>query len=185
MGQWLLSHLTSLMMWCVHIWILLGHWEQNGRDIFLPATAWCKWFHCIETLPGMCTCVCRVNFLIEYVPCLLCRLPLDGVTSWLKVVWYCLSVSVLVIRGAMIADYVYWLSGGNNRHISKIIKLYWQVRTDGLLGAHCGPAPNQKLTEWLLLKRVPTEVDQCLSITKMSVCKHQRLWPEGTLFSVV
>lgn len=82
-----------------------------------------------------------------------------------------LSVSVLVIRGAMIADYIYWLSGGNNRHISKLIKLYWQVRTDGLLGAHCGPAPNQKLNEWLLLKRVPTEVDQCVSITKMSVCK--------------
>ncbi|XP_050979342.1 spermatogenesis-associated protein 16 [Labeo rohita] len=29
-------------------------------------------------------------------------------------------------RGAMIADYIYWLSGGNNRHISKLIKLYWQ-----------------------------------------------------------
>ncbi|ROI84211.1 Spermatogenesis-associated protein 16 [Anabarilius grahami] len=26
----------------------------------------------------------------------------------------------------MIADYIYWLSGGNNRHISKLIKLYWQ-----------------------------------------------------------
>ncbi|KAF4107601.1 spermatogenesis-associated protein 16-like [Onychostoma macrolepis] len=34
-------------------------------------------------------------------------------------------------RGAMIADYIYWLSGGNNRHISKLIKLYWQ----GLLEA--------------------------------------------------
>ncbi|RXN22326.1 spermatogenesis-associated 16 [Labeo rohita] len=29
-------------------------------------------------------------------------------------------------QGAMIADYIYWLSGGNNRHISKLIKLYWQ-----------------------------------------------------------
>ncbi|XP_067288162.1 spermatogenesis-associated protein 16-like [Pseudorasbora parva] len=29
-------------------------------------------------------------------------------------------------RGAMVADYIYWLSGGNNQHISKLIKLYWQ-----------------------------------------------------------
>lgn len=132
---------------------------------------------CIVTPHGVCMCVCRVNSLIEYVPCLLCRLPLDDVTSWVKVVWYRLPVSVLVIRGAMIADYIYWLSGGNNRHISKLIKLYWQVRTDGLPGAHCGPAPNQKLNEWLLLKRVPTEVDQCVSITKCLCVKHQHLWP--------
>ncbi|XP_016105579.1 spermatogenesis-associated protein 16-like [Sinocyclocheilus grahami] len=41
-------------------------------------------------------------------------------------------------RGSMIADYIYWLSGGNNQHISELIKLYWQVRTDGLLGAPGG-----------------------------------------------
>ncbi|XP_036374792.1 spermatogenesis-associated protein 16-like [Megalops cyprinoides] len=30
-------------------------------------------------------------------------------------------------RSAMIADYVYWLSGGTEQHISKLIKLYWQA----------------------------------------------------------
>ncbi|XP_030646990.1 spermatogenesis-associated protein 16-like [Chanos chanos] len=30
------------------------------------------------------------------------------------------------VRSAMIADYVYWLSGGVEEHISKLIKLYWQ-----------------------------------------------------------
>ncbi|EMP38409.1 Spermatogenesis-associated protein 16 [Chelonia mydas] len=30
-------------------------------------------------------------------------------------------------RSAMTADYVYWLSGGSEQHISKLIKLYWQA----------------------------------------------------------
>ncbi|XP_030431318.1 spermatogenesis-associated protein 16 [Gopherus evgoodei] len=30
-------------------------------------------------------------------------------------------------RSAMIADYMYWLSGGSEQHISKLIKLYWQA----------------------------------------------------------
>ncbi|KAA0707817.1 Spermatogenesis-associated protein 16 [Triplophysa tibetana] len=27
----------------------------------------------------------------------------------------------------MNADYIYWLSGDNNQHMSKLIKLYWQL----------------------------------------------------------
>ncbi|NXJ15703.1 SPT16 protein, partial [Odontophorus gujanensis] len=30
-------------------------------------------------------------------------------------------------RSAMIADYMYWLTGGTEQHISKLIKLYWQA----------------------------------------------------------
>uniref|UniRef100_A0A8C8RDI5 Spermatogenesis-associated protein 16 n=1 Tax=Pelusios castaneus TaxID=367368 RepID=A0A8C8RDI5_9SAUR len=30
-------------------------------------------------------------------------------------------------RSAMTADYIYWLSGGSEQHISKLIKLYWQA----------------------------------------------------------
>ncbi|XP_030071537.1 spermatogenesis-associated protein 16 [Microcaecilia unicolor] len=30
-------------------------------------------------------------------------------------------------RSAMIADYMYWMSGGSEQHISKLIKLYWQA----------------------------------------------------------
>ncbi|KAM4771118.1 LOW QUALITY PROTEIN: spermatogenesis-associated protein 16 [Rhinophrynus dorsalis] len=30
-------------------------------------------------------------------------------------------------RSAMIADYIYWLSGRREEHISKLIKLYWQA----------------------------------------------------------
>ncbi|XP_031693926.1 spermatogenesis-associated protein 16 [Oncorhynchus kisutch] len=33
-------------------------------------------------------------------------------------------------RSAMIADWVYWLSGGSDEHISKLIKLYWQALLD-------------------------------------------------------
>ncbi|KAK6314071.1 hypothetical protein J4Q44_G00155300 [Coregonus suidteri] len=33
-------------------------------------------------------------------------------------------------RSAMIADWVYWLSGGSEEHISKLIKLYWQALLD-------------------------------------------------------
>lgn len=31
----------------------------------------------------------------------------------------------------MIADYMYWLTGGTEQRISKLIKLYWQVKIDG------------------------------------------------------
>ncbi|KFO69312.1 Spermatogenesis-associated protein 16, partial [Cuculus canorus] len=30
-------------------------------------------------------------------------------------------------RSAMIADYIYWLTGGTEQHTSKLIKLYWQA----------------------------------------------------------
>ncbi|KAG2462945.1 SPT16 protein, partial [Polypterus senegalus] len=30
-------------------------------------------------------------------------------------------------RSAMIADYMYWLTGGSEQHISKLIKVYWQA----------------------------------------------------------
>ena len=30
----------------------------------------------------------------------------------------------------MVADYIYWLSGGTEQHTSKLIKLYWQVKID-------------------------------------------------------
>nr|XP_020649482.1 spermatogenesis-associated protein 16 isoform X2 [Pogona vitticeps] len=30
-------------------------------------------------------------------------------------------------RSAMVADYIYWLSGGKEQHTSKLIKLYWQA----------------------------------------------------------
>ncbi|XP_049485154.1 spermatogenesis-associated protein 16 [Panthera uncia] len=34
---------------------------------------------------------------------------------------------VLVLRSAMIADYMFWLCGGSEQCISKLIKLYWQA----------------------------------------------------------
>ena len=30
----------------------------------------------------------------------------------------------------MIADYMFWLCGGSEQYISKLIKLYWQVKID-------------------------------------------------------
>jgi hypothetical protein len=30
----------------------------------------------------------------------------------------------------MIADYMFWLSGGSEQCVSKLIKLYWQVKID-------------------------------------------------------
>lgn len=30
----------------------------------------------------------------------------------------------------MIADYMFWLCGGSEHCVSKLIKLYWQVKTD-------------------------------------------------------
>lgn len=30
----------------------------------------------------------------------------------------------------MIADYMFWLCGGSEHSVSKLIKLYWQVKTD-------------------------------------------------------
>lgn len=37
----------------------------------------------------------------------------------------------------MVADYIYWLSGGSEQNTSKLIKLYWQVKIDG-------PAPKEE-----------------------------------------
>ena len=38
--------------------------------------------------------------------------------------------SVLILRSAMIADYMFWLCGGSEYGVSKLIKLYWQVKID-------------------------------------------------------
>lgn len=38
--------------------------------------------------------------------------------------------SVLVLRSAMIADYMFWLGGGGDQCVSKLIRLYWQVKID-------------------------------------------------------
>lgn len=45
-----------------------------------------------------------------------------------KFVICCCFSSVLVLRSAMIADYMFWLFGGSEQCISKLIKLYWQVK---------------------------------------------------------
>ncbi|KAJ8374284.1 hypothetical protein SKAU_G00048640 [Synaphobranchus kaupii] len=42
----------------------------------------------------------------------------------------------------MIADFVYWLSGGSEQRVSNLIKRYWQVRTDD--PGRRGPSANQK-----------------------------------------
>ncbi|XP_025917657.1 spermatogenesis-associated protein 16 [Apteryx rowi] len=42
-------------------------------------------------------------------------------------VFRCLERYPEAARSAMIADYMYWLSGGTEQHISKLIKLYWQA----------------------------------------------------------
>ncbi|XP_062439012.1 spermatogenesis-associated protein 16 [Rhea pennata] len=42
-------------------------------------------------------------------------------------VFRCLERYSEAARSAMIADYMYWLSGGTEQHISKLIKLYWQA----------------------------------------------------------
>lgn len=34
----------------------------------------------------------------------------------------------------MIADYMFWLCGGSEHGVSKLIKLYWQVKMDAQLG---------------------------------------------------
>lgn len=112
---------------------------------------------------------------IEYLPALLCLFLHWSVTSWLKVVWYCLRVFVLVIRSAMIADYVYWLSGDGKPTISKLIKLYWQVRTDRPPDACMAPAPNHKPNEWLLLKRLATDIPLCISISQKA-CIAEKTW---------
>ncbi|XP_031813536.1 spermatogenesis-associated protein 16 isoform X3 [Sarcophilus harrisii] len=36
-------------------------------------------------------------------------------------------------RSAMIADYMYWLSGGSEQYVSKLIKLYWQAMIEEAL----------------------------------------------------
>ncbi|NXA31044.1 SPT16 protein, partial [Eudromia elegans] len=42
-------------------------------------------------------------------------------------VFRCLERYSEAARSAMIADYMYWLSGGTEQHTSKLIKLYWQA----------------------------------------------------------
>uniref|UniRef100_A0A8B9HZD8 Spermatogenesis-associated protein 16 n=1 Tax=Anser brachyrhynchus TaxID=132585 RepID=A0A8B9HZD8_9AVES len=42
-------------------------------------------------------------------------------------VFRCLERYSEAARSAMIADYMYWLTGGTEQHISKLIKLYWQA----------------------------------------------------------
>ncbi|KFV13739.1 Spermatogenesis-associated protein 16, partial [Pterocles gutturalis] len=42
-------------------------------------------------------------------------------------VFRCLERYSEAARSAMIADYMYWLTGGTEQHISKLIKRYWQA----------------------------------------------------------
>ncbi|NXK11809.1 SPT16 protein, partial [Herpetotheres cachinnans] len=42
-------------------------------------------------------------------------------------VFRCLERYSEATRSAMIADYMYWLTGGTEQHTSKLIKLYWQA----------------------------------------------------------
>ncbi|XP_061490489.1 spermatogenesis-associated protein 16 [Rhineura floridana] len=42
-------------------------------------------------------------------------------------VFRCLERYSEAARSAMVADYMYWLSGGSEQHTSKLIKLYWQA----------------------------------------------------------
>ncbi|KFP21679.1 Spermatogenesis-associated protein 16, partial [Egretta garzetta] len=42
-------------------------------------------------------------------------------------VFRCLERYSEAARSAMIADYIYWLTGGTEQRISKLIKLYWQA----------------------------------------------------------
>ncbi|XP_040469515.1 spermatogenesis-associated protein 16 [Falco naumanni] len=42
-------------------------------------------------------------------------------------VFRCLKRYSEATRSAMIADYMYWLTGGTEQHTSKLIKLYWQA----------------------------------------------------------
>ncbi|KAF1412097.1 Spermatogenesis-associated protein 16, partial [Spheniscus humboldti] len=42
-------------------------------------------------------------------------------------VFRCLERYSEAARSTMIADYMYWLTGGTEQHISKLIKLYWQA----------------------------------------------------------
>ncbi|XP_057267549.1 spermatogenesis-associated protein 16 isoform X1 [Pezoporus wallicus] len=42
-------------------------------------------------------------------------------------VFRCLERYSEAARSAMVADYIYWLTGGTEQHISKLIKLYWQA----------------------------------------------------------
>ncbi|XP_009938392.2 spermatogenesis-associated protein 16 [Opisthocomus hoazin] len=42
-------------------------------------------------------------------------------------VFRCLERYSEAARSAMIADYMYWLTGGTEQHTSKLIKLYWQA----------------------------------------------------------
>ncbi|XP_054839456.1 spermatogenesis-associated protein 16 [Eublepharis macularius] len=42
-------------------------------------------------------------------------------------VFRCLERYSEAARSAMVADYMYWLTGGSDQHTSKLIKLYWQA----------------------------------------------------------
>lgn len=43
---------------------------------------------------------------------------------------FCFVFNCPCLRSAMIADYMFWLCGGSEQCISKLIKLYWQVKID-------------------------------------------------------
>ncbi|NXJ02972.1 SPT16 protein, partial [Psophia crepitans] len=45
----------------------------------------------------------------------------------------CLERYSEAARSAMIADYMYWLTGGTEQQISKLIKLYWQAMIEGAI----------------------------------------------------
>ncbi|XP_020836173.1 spermatogenesis-associated protein 16 [Phascolarctos cinereus] len=48
-------------------------------------------------------------------------------------VFRCLERYSEAARSAMIADYMYWLSGGSEQYVSKLIKLYWQAMIEEAL----------------------------------------------------
>nr|XP_045758075.1 spermatogenesis-associated protein 16 [Mirounga angustirostris] len=49
-------------------------------------------------------------------------------------VFRCLERYSEAARSAMIADYMFWLCGGSEQYISKLIKLYWQIEVLALKG---------------------------------------------------
>ncbi|XP_068939769.1 spermatogenesis-associated protein 16 [Petaurus breviceps papuanus] len=48
-------------------------------------------------------------------------------------VFRCLERYSEAARSAMIADYMYWLSGGSEQYVSKLIRLYWQAMIEEAL----------------------------------------------------
>ncbi len=179
------SHLPSLMMWCIHVNSIsttLSRWERihaRERNLCqqLHESAWCKccvsWHRmacaCVSDewipLSSMCHVSCavfsrRCNILIES-----CLIP------------FCLFLSLSLGAPWLLTTFT-GCQEANNRHISKLIKLYWQVRTDGLPGAPLRPGAQSKSSmNDYCLKECRPEVDQCVSITKRLCIKHQHLWP--------